>query len=103
MPEFITAARSEDVKEGEVLAVLVDETPVGLARSGGRVYAFHDVCTHDDGPLAEGSLDGGEIVCPRHGARFNLLSGKPSFPAPAPLPLYEAVEENGEIKVKLRD
>jgi 3-phenylpropionate/trans-cinnamate dioxygenase ferredoxin subunit len=99
--DYITAATSEQVKEGEILAVIVDETPIGLTRLNGRVCAFHDICTHDDGPLAEGALDGGAVVCPRHGARFNLLTGAPTFPAPTGISIYETVEENGEVKVRL--
>lgn len=101
MADYITAASSEQVKEGEILTVIVDETPIGLTRLNGQVRAFHDVCTHDDGPLAEGALDGEAVVCPRHGARFNLLTGAPTFPAPTGISIYETVEENGEVKVRL--
>ena len=99
--EYVIAAQSADVKEGEILAVVVDDMSIGLTRVGGRVIAFRDVCTHDDGPLAEGSVEGHEVVCPRHGARFNLLTGKATFPAPMPVPTYEVLEEDGAVKVKL--
>ena len=101
MPELIFAAQSEEVKDGVILAVVVDETPIGLTRINGKACAFHDICTHDDGPLAEGTIEGEEVICPRHGARFNLLTGKATFPAPAPLPLHETMEEEGVVKVKV--
>jgi 3-phenylpropionate/trans-cinnamate dioxygenase ferredoxin subunit len=67
----------------------------------GKIVAFGDVCTHDDGPLAEGNIDGNDVVCPRHGARFNLFTGKPTLPAPYPIPIYETRIEGDEVLVKL--
>ena len=103
MSEYLFAAKSDEVKEGEIVAIEVDELSVGLTRLNGKVCAFRDICTHDDGPLAEGVIEGDDIVCPRHGARFNLHTGKATFPAPAPLPVYEAIEEEGEIRVRMKD
>jgi 3-phenylpropionate/trans-cinnamate dioxygenase ferredoxin subunit len=55
----------------------------------GAYYAIADVCSHDDGPVAEGELEGYEIECPRHGARFDVRSGKVlSFPAIVDIPAY---------------
>ncbi|MCS7060320.1 MAG: Rieske 2Fe-2S domain-containing protein [Anaerolineae bacterium] len=101
MSEFVFAAKAEDVKEGEILTVQVNEVSIGLTRLNGVARAFRDVCTHDDGPLGEGVIEGEEIVCPRHGARFHLRTGKATFPAPAPLPFYDVIEENGAVKVRL--
>ena len=58
------------------------------------------MCSHDDGPVAEGELDGYEIECPRHGARFDVRSGKVlSFPAIVDIPAYEARVEDGEVQI----
>ncbi len=103
MSEFVFAARLEDVIEGQMLALNIDDVPLALTRIEGRIVAFRDVCTHDDGPLAEGEIEGDCVVCPRHGARFDLLTGKATFPAPAPLPMYETRIQDGEVQVKLEE
>ena len=94
-------AQVSEIKEGEIFATVIDDVPVALTRVGGVICAFGDICTHDDGPLAEGTIADGCVICPRHGARFDLRSGKPSFPAVTPIPIY-AVEINGDdVVVKL--
>jgi 3-phenylpropionate/trans-cinnamate dioxygenase ferredoxin subunit len=98
---FVFAAKNRDVREGEILALFIDEIPVALTRLDGEVRAFGDVCTHDDGPLAEGHLEDHCVVCPRHGARFDLFNGKPTFPAVAPIPIYETKVEGENVWVKL--
>jgi 3-phenylpropionate/trans-cinnamate dioxygenase ferredoxin subunit len=101
VPEFVFAAKVDEVREGEILAMNIDDTPLALTRVQDRIVAFGDVCTHDDGPLAEGNVDGDCVVCPRHGARFNLFTGRPTFPAPYPIPIYETRIDGDEILVKL--
>jgi nitrite reductase/ring-hydroxylating ferredoxin subunit len=101
MAEFVFAVREEEVQEGQILALNIDDTPVAFTRVDGHIVAFGDVCTHDDGPLAEGTIDGECVECPRHGARFNLLTGKATFPAPSPIPIYETKIEDGNVQVKL--
>jgi 3-phenylpropionate/trans-cinnamate dioxygenase ferredoxin subunit len=101
MAEFVFAAKASDVKDNEITPLVIDETPVALTRLNGEVRAFGDICTHDDGPLAEGHIEGKCVVCPRHGAKFDLFSGKPTFPAVTPIPIYETKIEGDEIKVRL--
>ena len=98
---FVFAAKLGDVREGQITAVIVDETPIALTKLNGQVHAFGDVCTHDDGPLAEGHIEDHCVVCPRHGARFDLFTGKPTFPAVTRIPIYETRIEGDEIKVKM--
>lgn len=107
MSNFIFAAKVTDVAEGEIFATEIDDTPIALTRIDDAIYAFGDVCTHDDGPLAEGHIEsspGGRdrcVICPRHGARFDLSTGKPTFPAVTPIPIYETRIEGDEIQINL--
>lgn len=101
MSNFVFAANAADVVEGGIYATLIDDTPIALTRLNGVVRAFGDICTHDGGPLAEGSIVGGCVQCPRHGARFDLLTGKQTFPAAGPIPIYEARIDGDRILVKL--
>ncbi len=77
---------------------------IAVARSGGEIFAVDDVCTHDGAELAGGAVEQGEIVCPRHGARFCLRTGRALTP-----PAYEDVRtfetkiENGRIWVRADD
>ena len=102
MSDFVPVARVEEIAPGEVKVFFVGDVPVAIARVGERFCAFQDACTHDDGPLAEGELEGDVIVCPRHGARFNVCTGKVlAFPAVVPLTTYEVRLAGDEILVKI--
>ncbi|MCX7825332.1 MAG: non-heme iron oxygenase ferredoxin subunit [Verrucomicrobiae bacterium] len=77
MSRWITVANVNELPPGRRKIVEVEGKKIGLIRTAdGAFHAIEDRCTHDDGPLAEGELDGDAIVCPRHGARFNLATGK---------------------------
>ncbi len=67
--------------------MLVGRRAVAVVRSGERFYAIEDVCTHDGAELLGGEVEGTEIICPRHGARFCLRTGQALTP-----PAYEAVQ-----------
>jgi nitrite reductase/ring-hydroxylating ferredoxin subunit len=99
--DFVFAARVSDVSEGRIFATLVDDVPVGLTIHKGELRAFGDVCTHDGGPLAEGTVMDTCVMCPRHGACFDLKTGHGTFPAAGPIPIYEARIEGDEIKIRL--
>ena len=64
----------------------VDGIEVVIVNLDGDFYAIEDVCTHDGGPLGEGKLEGCQIICPRHGARFDVRTGQaltlPAFEQP---------------------
>ncbi len=87
--------------EGEHLLVDVDGVAVAVFRLDGELYAIEDVCTHDGGEIASGRREGGEITCPRHGARFCLKTGKVlRGPAYEDLPCLAVRVEHGRIQVK---
>jgi 3-phenylpropionate/trans-cinnamate dioxygenase ferredoxin subunit len=99
MAKFIKVAQTSDLTPGEKMLVEYDDDDVGLFNLGGEVYAISDVCTHDNGPLVEGNLEGEWIICPRHGARFNVKTGQQTMPAFAPVPLYEVKIEGDDILI----
>ena len=70
--EFVQIAPIDDLPTGERLFVEVDDKQIVLFNLAGNIYALGDVCSHDDGPVGEGEIDGHEIICPRHGARFDI-------------------------------
>jgi 3-phenylpropionate/trans-cinnamate dioxygenase ferredoxin subunit len=74
--QFIEVAPLAEIPPGERLFVEIDGQPIVLLNVDGKIYAIADLCTHDDGPLGEGEVDGHQIICPRHGARFDLRDGK---------------------------
>jgi len=99
MPDFIKVAKTSDLAPGQKMLVEYDEEDVGLFNLNGQFYAISDVCTHDNGPLVEGELDGEHIICPRHGARFNVKTGEQTMPAFAPVPLYDVKIEGDDILI----
>jgi 3-phenylpropionate/trans-cinnamate dioxygenase ferredoxin subunit len=102
--EFIAVAKVEEIPDPGSLLVEVGERLVVLVHSAGRFYALDDVCTHDGGPLSDGPICDGAIVCPRHGARFDLASGAPlSMPATQPTDVHEVRVEGATILVRVHD
>jgi 3-phenylpropionate/trans-cinnamate dioxygenase ferredoxin subunit len=76
MARFVTVAQTAEIAPGQRDVFDVEGLYIAVFNVGGIYYAIEDVCTHDDGPLAEGELFGFEIECPRHGARFDIRNGK---------------------------
>ena len=98
--EFIGVAQVSDLPNGERLYLTIDELPIVVFNIAGGLYAIADLCSHDDGPLGDGELDGMEIACPRHGARFDIRSGKVlSMPAIVDIPAYPVRVLDGEIQI----
>ena len=69
-------AAVSDVPEGEVLVVECGGRSLALSNVDGELFAIDNVCTHDGGPLGEGRLRNGRVICPRHGAAFDARSGR---------------------------
>ena len=99
---FVRAVPVGHVPVGEVRVVEVEGTRLALCNVEGTIYAVDDTCTHDDGPLGEGHLDGHAIECPRHGARFDVRSGAVvRMPAAFPIRSYPTRVVDGTIEVDL--
>lgn len=99
-----TVCKSDELPEGEKRIVEVEGVKIGVFNAGGELFAIEDRCSHDDGPLAEGSFDPAActVECPRHGSLFDLETGRPkTLPAFAPVETYEVSVEDGEIKLEV--
>ncbi len=99
MSEFIKVAKLSDLAPGEKVLVEYEGEDVGLINLDNEVYAISDICTHDDGPLMEGELAEEWVICPRHGARFNVKTGDYTFPAFSPVPRYCVKLEGDDILI----
>jgi 3-phenylpropionate/trans-cinnamate dioxygenase ferredoxin component len=98
--EFVEIAPVSEISNGERLFVEIDELPVVVFNIGGYFYAIGDLCSHDDGPLGDGDLEGFEVVCPRHGASFDVRSGKVlSLPAIVDIPAYPTRVVDGKLEI----
>ncbi len=103
MPEFERVASVSEIPAGGRLSILVDDTPALLIWSGTELFAIEDVCSHDGQPLTNGPVDNCSIICPRHGAKFDLRTGKPlCMPAIEPIETYEVQIRDGEVFVRPR-
>ena len=93
-----------ELPPGEVKIVYAGSLAVGVYNLNGEYYAIEDRCSHDDGPLCEGEFDTetGVVVCPRHGANFDIRSGRAlTLPAYEPVDVFSVRVEDGMIKVEV--
>ena len=100
--EYLTVAEVDELGNGERMIIDIDGEPIAIFNIADHYYAIADVCSHDDGPVAEGELAELEIACPRHGARFDVRNGKVlTLPAIVDIPAYPVRIERDEIQVGL--
>lgn len=99
---LVRIAKADDIPPGQVKVFRAGDVRLAICRVDEEFYAIEDVCTHDDGPLGEGSLLGTAIECPRHGARFDVRTGEAlRMPAAAPVQTFPVQVKDGEIFVEL--
>ena len=102
MPEFIRVASVSDVPAGTLKGVMARMQPLVLANVDGDIYALEDQCSHQELPLSDGELDGGDVVCLHHGARFDACTGKNrGLPAVRPVKVFLVQVRDGDIYVEL--
>ena len=98
--EFIEIAPASELPNGERLFLEVEGKAIVIFNIAGQLFAIGDICTHDDGPLGDGNLEGFNIVCPRHGGEFDVQTGKAvQLPAVVDIPAYAVKVVDGMIQV----
>jgi len=98
--EYVEIASVSELLSGERLFVEVADKPIVIFNIAGQFFAIGDVCTHDEGPLGDGTLEGFNIVCPRHGAEFDVRTGKVlELPAVVDIPAYPVKVVDGMIQL----
>lgn len=101
--KWVEVAPAEEIPEGEARVFEIEGERIAVCRANDQLFAIQDVCTHDDGPLGEGSLEGYAIQCPRHGAKFDVRTGAVlSMPAVVPVETYPVMEKDGKVMVAVR-
>jgi 3-phenylpropionate/trans-cinnamate dioxygenase ferredoxin subunit len=98
MSDFQKVAALDEIPPGGRKSVVFDDRAVLVLRIGDEVYAVEDICSHDGQPLTEGAVEGTAIECPRHGARFDVRTGRPlCMPAVEPIATFEVKVKGGDI------
>ena len=101
MAEFAAVARADDLVKGEMRAFDVRGTKITVANVGGAFNAFNDTCTHMASSLTEGDLEETTVICPCHGAEFDVTSGVVlQGPARKPIATYQTRVEGGNLEVE---
>ena len=102
MSKLIKVATVDEVPVNGSKIVEIDFVRIALFNLNGEFYAIEDVCTHDGGPLVEGEIvNGHEVKCPRHGARFDIRTGEAlSLPAFEPTAAYEVYIQGNDLFIE---
>jgi 3-phenylpropionate/trans-cinnamate dioxygenase ferredoxin component len=100
MTTWQTVARTADVPPERVALFPIGDHEIALCNVDGQFYAIDNLCTHDNGPLDQGELEGDEIECPRHGARFDVRTGRATqLPAFEPVQRHPVRVEGDDLQV----
>ena len=98
--EFLDIAPASELPNGERLFVEVEGRSLVIFNIAGQLFSIGDICSHDDGPVGEGDLEGYNIVCPRHGGEFDVRTGKAvQLPVVVDIPAYPVRVVEGMIQV----
>jgi ferredoxin-NADP reductase/nitrite reductase/ring-hydroxylating ferredoxin subunit len=99
--DFVKVADTKDIQPSHMKEVQVDGENICVVNVDGKYYAIGSICTHEGGPLADGTLEGYEVECPWHGSKFDVRTGEvTSPPASEPEPAYEVKVDGNNILIK---
>ena len=100
--EYVEIAPASELPNGDRLFVEIEGKQIVIFNIAGQFFSIADVCSHDDGPVGEGDIEGYNITCPRHGAEFDVRTGGVvSMPAVVDIPAYPVRVVDGMIQLGL--
>jgi 3-phenylpropionate/trans-cinnamate dioxygenase ferredoxin component len=98
---WIDAGPIAAIGDGQAISLSVGRRMIAVARSGEEYFAIEDICTHDGAELTGGAIEGAEIICPRHGARFCMRTGEAlTPPAYEPIRVFATKIDDGRLWVR---
>ncbi len=102
-----TKIKKSEIALGEAKSYQIGDSKIVVCNVNGEYFALSDVCSHDDGELVSGEgklVDGCQLECPRHGARFDVKTGKATrMPAAAGIKTYNVKVLNDELEINITD
>ena len=102
MGTYVKAAKVGELGENTTKLFEAEGKSIALVNAAGSYYAIDNHCTHVGGPLCEGTVDVDAVVCPWHGARFDVKTGQAlSGPARGDVACYPVRQEGGDIEVEV--
>ena len=102
MAGFVKVLKTDEIVPGQGKLIEVGGKKVALFKVEGSFYAIDDTCTHRGGPLSEGVLEGKQVTCPFHGARFDVTTGEAlGPPAPQGVACYNVRVEANDVEVEV--
>jgi 3-phenylpropionate/trans-cinnamate dioxygenase ferredoxin subunit len=102
MASWVNGGRADNLGPGQVRVVFGTRERLAVCNVDDTYYCIADICTHDGASFDQAELDGNEIECPRHGARFDVTDGRATcMPAIVPVKTYPVRIENGEIHIQV--
>jgi glycine betaine catabolism B len=102
--DFVKVADTNDIQPSQMKEVQVDGESICIVNVEGKYYAIGNICTHEGGPLADGTLEGYEVECPWHASKFDVRTGEVREPpASEPEPVYQIKVDGNRILLKKQD
>ena len=93
-------AEKDDFAGREMIQVEIDDEPVALIQLKDGIYALHDICSHAEAYLTDGEVEGTSVLCPLHGAKFDIKSGENlTLPAVTPVEKYDVKLDGNDIYI----
>ena len=102
MGNVVEVGKTDDLQPGQGMLVEVEGSEIALFNCDGTFYAIDNECTHVGGPLCEGTIEGDVVICPWHGAEFDIKTGDVvGAPAERPVRSYKVQVEGNTIKIEI--